>query len=267
VLGTDLNPDFLAAERDAAYGEWSFRGCEARLREHFTLRGKQWHLDPRVRDLVTFAPLNLATDDYPTNVDVIFCRNVLIYFDAQTRRRVLTRLRDSLAPEGWLITGHADLGGDDIAGLQPRLGAESFAWQRSEVQTETAPCTTPSPPPVAIRRPPPPRRVPRREPDARSLFETAARLIDRGEDEAAAETLRRSLYLDPRQPAAHYLAGLIAGRRGSRRNAARHFRAAIVTLSTLADDVVLDGTEGITAGRLRQTLDALLRESSEVMHA
>ena len=64
--------------------------------------------------MVTFAPLNLAQDSYPalannTNaMDVIFCRNVLIYFDRETQERLFQKFRDALAPTGFLVLGKVE---------------------------------------------------------------------------------------------------------------------------------------------------------------
>lgn len=270
LRGTDINPHFLAAAREASYGEWSFRGSPPWIRDHFTPKAKRWQLDEEVRKLAAFAQLNLAADDYPHDVDVIFCRNVLIYFDAEVRARVLMRLREALAPDGWLIVGHADLGADTVDGLEPAFETESFIYRRAPIALPLTPTPAAVAAPRRVRRPPARRRASRQEqePDAQTLFEAAARCFDRGEDDAAADALRRSLYLDSRQPAAHYLAGLIAVHRGNNRGAARHFRAAMVTLSTLAAEDVVRGTEGITAGRMRSVLGALLHETTEeTLHA
>lgn len=63
-----------------------------------------------LRSVVRFERLNLNDDDYPVaeNLDLIFCRNVLIYFDTQSRARVIQRLLDRLAPNGFLFVGHAE---------------------------------------------------------------------------------------------------------------------------------------------------------------
>lgn len=63
-----------------------------------------------LRSMVRFERLNLNDDDYPVgqNIDLIFCRNVLIYFDARSRARVIERLVDHLAPNGFLFVGHAE---------------------------------------------------------------------------------------------------------------------------------------------------------------
>lgn len=95
ILATDLNPQFLERARAALYGAWSFRETRDELRERcFTPEGPRWRLRPELRRQVLFARLNLAEASYPAvangtvALDLIFCRNVTIYFDEATRRRV-----------------------------------------------------------------------------------------------------------------------------------------------------------------------------------
>src|SRR5262249_22065180 len=84
----------------------------------FTRRGAHWGLAPRFRAGVRFQYLNLAQDPFPdpegrfTGLDLILCRNVLIYFDADLVRRVVRQFRDCLAPGGWLLPGHAEVADD-----------------------------------------------------------------------------------------------------------------------------------------------------------
>ena len=115
VLGTDLNLDFLNRARQASYGQWSFRETtDAQRDRFFSPEGSRWSLRPDIRRMVIFNRLNLATDEYPAlingtmAIDLIFCRNVLIYFNEATIRAVVERLYASLAPGGWLVVGHAE---------------------------------------------------------------------------------------------------------------------------------------------------------------
>jgi chemotaxis protein methyltransferase CheR len=115
VLGTDISPAALAKARRARYREWSFRGFDDALAERY-FRQDQRDRTPceEIRRAVKFAQLNLASDEYPSptkgtsEVDLIFCRNVLIYFDAETIAHVERRIDAALAPNGWLVTGPSD---------------------------------------------------------------------------------------------------------------------------------------------------------------
>ncbi|HEY1012480.1 MAG TPA: protein-glutamate O-methyltransferase CheR, partial [Herpetosiphonaceae bacterium] len=115
ILATDINPEFLGRAQEALYGSWSFRETTDEQRARFFQpEGQRWRLAPEIRRMVRFARLNLAEPSYPsvaTNtcaLDVIICRNVTIYFDEATTRRIIERFYDALTPGGWLIVGHSE---------------------------------------------------------------------------------------------------------------------------------------------------------------
>ncbi len=109
ILGTDINPRVLEKARRGAYSSWSFRGLEKSLRERFfePLDDGSWSVKALFRRGVSFSLLNLADDEWrlwgdDSPPDVIFCRNVLIYFSADQRKNVVFRFHSLLPPEGWL---------------------------------------------------------------------------------------------------------------------------------------------------------------------
>lgn len=116
ILATDINPRFLAKADAGIYSDWSFRGIRAGLRERFftPLPGKKLAIDPTLKKLVQFGYLNLAEDAYPslhnrTNaMDVIFCRNVLMYFTPEHQRRVVAALYRCLVDGGCLLVNPAE---------------------------------------------------------------------------------------------------------------------------------------------------------------
>ena len=116
VLATDINPKFLARAEAGVYSEWSFRGSPDWLRERFfsPAPGKKMVIDPTVKGRVHFAYLNLAEDVYPSlhnqtnGMDVIFCRNVLMYFTPEHQRRVVEALHRSLVDGGYLLVAAAE---------------------------------------------------------------------------------------------------------------------------------------------------------------
>ncbi len=111
ILATDINPQFLRKAAEGVYGEWSFRGTPAWIRERYFKERQdgRFELHSHIRSRVTFSYLNLADDVYPSLVnntnamDVIFCRNVLMYFTAERTREVVRNLYRSLVDGGWLI--------------------------------------------------------------------------------------------------------------------------------------------------------------------
>ena len=116
ILATDINPKFLAKAGAGVYSEWSFRGPPGWLRERFfsPAPDKKLAIDPIVKSLVHFGYLNLAEDTYPslhnhTNaMDVIFCRNVLMYFTPDHQRRVVAALHRCLVDGGYLLVNPAE---------------------------------------------------------------------------------------------------------------------------------------------------------------
>jgi len=115
VLGTDINVDALSAAGRGVYSEWSFRGSTDDFRTRYFDRVENgWLLKDHLRRIVTLTSHNLMTDPYPsyeTNtaaMDVIFCRNVTIYFNKTVTRRITSQFYDALLDGGWLFAGHAE---------------------------------------------------------------------------------------------------------------------------------------------------------------
>ena len=115
ILATDISRESLLKAERGVYRQWSLRGPSRDLVGnllHQTDDG--WKIDDSLRKHVNFESLNLALDSYPSlatgtwGCDVIFCRNVLIYFDEDSTRAVVRRLFDSLSPGGWLILASTD---------------------------------------------------------------------------------------------------------------------------------------------------------------
>jgi chemotaxis protein methyltransferase CheR len=120
ILGTDISGEVVGKAREAAFSQFEVqRGLPIRaLMTHFTQDGPRWRLKPELRSLVRFEERNLLTDCAALGrFDVIFCRNVLIYFDAPTKTRVLEMLARQLSPHGVLYLGAAET----VIGLTERL--------------------------------------------------------------------------------------------------------------------------------------------------
>jgi chemotaxis methyl-accepting protein methylase len=115
ILATDICESALARARAGVYRRWSLRGLTAaELARALRPQGDGWLIDERLREMITFAPHNLAGRDYPPSCsrtapfDLILCRNVLIYFDERSITRVTEGLAASLADDGWILTGPHD---------------------------------------------------------------------------------------------------------------------------------------------------------------
>lgn len=111
IHATDINSRFLQKGAEGVYTDWSFRGTPAWVRETYFRSDKGGHLKilERIRRMVAFSYLNLAEDVYPalannTNaMDLIFCRNVLMYFGQPWAERVIEKLHRTLVDGGWLV--------------------------------------------------------------------------------------------------------------------------------------------------------------------
>jgi chemotaxis protein methyltransferase CheR len=117
IIGSDINPVALNKAQKGIYSNWSFRGTpEKIIQQYFTQTGNSFKITPHIRQKVQFHQLNLMGDNYPAclnfyeTMDVILCRNVLMYFNDQDRNNVLKKLSKSLINNGWLITGPAESG-------------------------------------------------------------------------------------------------------------------------------------------------------------
>jgi chemotaxis protein methyltransferase CheR len=116
ILATDINERFLQRAEAGIYGEWSFRESAAGFKERYftaTSNGR-YAIAPQIRNCVSFAQLNLAQDYLLApaadahGMDVIFCRNVLIYFTASHARKLAENLHRALADGGWLAVGPSE---------------------------------------------------------------------------------------------------------------------------------------------------------------
>ena len=112
ILATDLNEHSLEHAKKAVYGDYSTRHLPQHYRlKHFTPAGNELQVQPAVRARVNFSRLNLSEDarmNLMKNFDIIFCSNVLIYFDLASKRRVIQHFHQSLLPHGYLFMGHSE---------------------------------------------------------------------------------------------------------------------------------------------------------------
>jgi chemotaxis protein methyltransferase CheR len=305
ILATDINTEALEVAQRGIYRDWSFRGTPAWVRERYFRRQRDqgFELDPRIRGMVTFAPLNLAADGYPSIVtntgamDLVFCRNVLMYFTADAQRATIARLQRSLVAGGWLLVGPAESSVELLRPLVPvnysdvtfyRKDPEPAVATAREVHPGIHFASSPAPIPAPATLP-----ADRSESDvpcndlarARALadqgsLDEALRLCEaararnrldpephlllaairqeRGEIPAALEALRGALYLAPDSASAHFLLGSLLLREGRPRRARRSIETVVALLDPRPRDELVPGGDGLTAGRLLETARAYL---------
>jgi chemotaxis protein methyltransferase CheR len=223
VLASDINPVFLEKAKKGIYTKWSFRSNPEYIKNLYfkKLPDGRFEVLPRIKRLVNFQPLNLVEDTYPslhnnTNaIDVIFCRNVLMYLAPYHVKRIVKQLHNSLVDGGWLIVSPAEASHvlfadfDNVrlpdailyrrGGTQPSRPAsdsvEHTILQSSNNYSSTIPEEIPHLPispvepawakpetlPIATEEPPSPVDV----------FEAASAFYDQGNYQSAAEILEQ----------------------------------------------------------------------------
>jgi chemotaxis protein methyltransferase CheR len=127
ITATDLSTEILEKAQAGVYSQFEVqRGLPIQLLvKYFKQQGDRWQIDAAIRGMVKYRCLNLL-DDFASmgGFDVIFCRNVLIYFDQPTKTAVLERMARILAPDGYLYLG----GAETVIGITDKF--QSLAEQR-----------------------------------------------------------------------------------------------------------------------------------------
>jgi chemotaxis protein methyltransferase CheR len=124
ILATDISGRALKAAERAIYEEERFKGLSDPWRRRYLLKGtgrwrNMFQFKPEIRRMIQFSYLNL-NEPFPSVgiFDVIFCRNVMIYFDQTTRDRLISRLAEHLCPGGHFLPGHAESLAPELHGMR-----------------------------------------------------------------------------------------------------------------------------------------------------
>lgn len=166
ILGTDINPRFLEQADAGVYGEWSFRAIPPGMRDRYfsVVSGGRKQLARRIRRMVTFSFLNLAEDSYPSLVnntnamDLVLCRNVLMYFAPEHAARVVGKLHESLVDNGWLLVAPSEASQVLFRRFTAVDFPEAMFYRKTAGSTarpdgfESAPTMLPPPQPFRTRR-------------------------------------------------------------------------------------------------------------------
>lgn len=305
LLGTDLNDLACRRAKTGDYGNWSFRGVPAAVQtRYFTRHGQGWRVVDSLRRHVHFRPLNLLEDAYPParSVDLILCRNVLIYFTPEAISTVIDKLSQTLRGDGYLITGHGELQGVNLGGLVSQVLPNSVVYRpRPTAPARTAtlphPPTGPVPsvsslplspwplPGAATLSPAPTTDSGRTEAPVRAVPPAIQRSIraatqekldaaqvhaNAGRLQQAESLCRQAVDLEPLAPLPHYLLAHIAQEKADVRAARTHYQKALYLdpdyiPALLELSLLLDQPqEAARARHLRRTaLDLLLALPSE----
>jgi chemotaxis protein methyltransferase CheR len=250
ILGTDINRHCLARAREGKFEEWAFRSTPEEVRRAcFQSDGKRWGILPEYREGVSFQYHNLVEHAFPSLVnnlckfDLIVCRNVMIYFEADRMRKMILQFYDCLSPGGWLLVGPTEPNMTFFSSFRT-VNAPGVTLYQKPDQTVPAPLpanisqtVVSSPLPLfqaAGARPAPccssgSVRPPRSNIDSASsqALSEVRRHADRGAWENAATCCEELLKKDPRNSQAHFYYGLILDQMQRGPEAERSLRRAI----------------------------------------
>lgn len=109
ILATDIDTNMLQTGQTGEYNASDWKNIPAPYRNYAVTEGERIHMPDELKKLIAFKHLNLL-QHWPIKgpFDVIFCRNVVIYFDKPTQRKLFSRMADVLKPDGWLYIGHSE---------------------------------------------------------------------------------------------------------------------------------------------------------------
>lgn len=294
VLATDLSLKALETARLGVYARWSLRAVdERRRRNYFRAVPGGYRVEPGLDRLVTFEHHNLLDDSKDprmADMDVVLCRNVLVYLTADAVQNVGRRLASSLAPGGWLLTAATDPHLDAVEGLQATMTPAGVAYRRV-VGASPAVVGSARPQPQARSRPQPQKATrPKAIVDelesetaedyvvlvralgsagrlaaaAEAAAEAVARyplyvelrllqgivLLESGRPDEAAAAAKAALYVEPDLAMAHLTLARANQARQDNVAALRSYRNALAVLEAAPADEPVRLADGETAGRL-----------------
>lgn len=263
IIGTDINSRALRSAEEGRYGARSVSLLSSPdLARYFVRDAAGWRVGDELRGMVEFRRHNLVTDPPPEQqLDLVLCRNVLIYFDRPRMLEVIETMHRALVPGGWLLLGHSEtlwrlydgleLVRHDDAFLYRRASGSAAAPMPEVTRPRKAARVSPTRPAVAQADP----REGIREALASGTYSAAVKLaaagleqeplaaelhylnglalVELGDDAQALLALRRAAYLDPALGFAQFLLGLVLGRLGHAAEAARAYAAAARSLAVL----------------------------------
>lgn len=272
LLATDINQDSLARAKEGLYSDWSFRETRAKaLRpEYFSVEtgststAVRYRLNENIRQMVTFATLNLIEDDYPAiinntaSMDLIICRNVTIYFTEETTRQVVNRFYQALTDGGWLVVGHSEPSLVVYRAFQTQSFADTLLYQKTGQPTtwpaawdlldkngpvrkrESQPMTfcgpvTSDPPRPKTRSLRQTAALPTLPPVGPDPYESAQTLLQQGCPQEAISALQQKVKAAPDFAPAHSLLGLIYANLGRWPEAKQWCQSALKLNNLLAE--------------------------------
>jgi len=237
IDAVDVSPECIRRAKRAVYQGNAFRGSDLAFRgKYFARCDNGYELDEEVRRLVDFRCGNLLTLAPPEtgSYDMIFCRNLLIYFDDATQSSAIRKLKSLLGKDGMLFCGYAETLAFCSHGFERAPHSQSFALRRKGETKRTVlalpprlPALARQPRPAKLPPPPPSTQAEEGGQDPVQLLEQANRLANEGAVDEARQACRACLALAPDSAEAHFLLGLLSEQRQEDRDAEECLRRAV----------------------------------------
>lgn len=239
ILATDVDEEALAQARLGLFSERAMAAVPEELKaRYFFRKGDLWAASSQLTTRIVYKTLNLVAEPFPTfpqPFDVIFLRNVLIYFRISSQQRVLERIAEVLADDGYLFLGPAETVWQVSDRFEPVDFGACFVYRKRT-----------SPRPLPLPAPQPPRVIPSggkalpelqthrslavtppKEAKATDPLEEVVKLVVKGSLDRAQAKLKEILAANPAEPQAHALEGYILEVMGDSQAAICGFRAAL----------------------------------------
>jgi len=234
IDAVDLSQAAIERARLGRYTRNAFRGADLAFRERwFRQDGDEYLIDDALRRYVGFSQGNLleaAAAKTGDRYDLVFCRNLLIYFDEAGRTAAASALQALLADDGLLLSGFAEAPAFCRAGFAPQSLRDTYALQKQTVAATRRRPRPALPGPAAVSRSAPPLPQPASTASASvaplvaALLSDARRHADAGRLAEAHQTCQEALALQPELAEAWFLLGMVSECGGQPRAAERHLR-------------------------------------------
>lgn len=142
ILATDINPKALSKAKTGVYSSWSFRNSPPWLKSKYfkSLDNKEFEIIPEIKEMVTFTSFNLTHENFLSSIcknqkmDIIFCRNVLMYFTIEWVNQITQNLYHSMSDEGWMIVSSCELSNDLFPQLTPVNFPGAVLYRKSKLE-------------------------------------------------------------------------------------------------------------------------------------
>ena len=223
ILATDLSRPALARARAGRYRAWAVRaGADSPAMRFLVQTGNEWCVPDAIKATVSFEPLNLVEDPFPSDQRLITCRNVLIYLDQPAVAAVAQKFAAALAPDGWLFVAPSDPRLDPYAPLVATVTDRGVYYRRADqlplpllAPMHRRPRASQPPPvvgfvpPLRVARAPSVAIPPAPKLDTRAARDRARALADRGNYRDARAVLAAATAAEPLDGELYFLEAVL----------------------------------------------------------